>query len=78
MENLWKTNGFKAFLVLNLMNPIPNLMSPVFGFAAIRAGGEYLLMDLDLLGGYYCERGRMQANISLLQRSSQIQDFRHQ
>ena len=51
MENLWKTNGFKAFLVLNLMNPIPNLMSPVFGFAAIRAGGEYLLMDLDLLGG---------------------------
>jgi len=34
METQWKTNGFKAFLILNIMNPIPNLMNPIFGFAA--------------------------------------------
>ena len=42
MENPWKTNGFKAFLILNLMNRI-------FG-SAVKYLGEYLLMDLDLLG----------------------------
>jgi hypothetical protein len=42
MENPWKTNGFKAFLILNLINPI-------FG-SAVKYLGEYLLMDLDLLG----------------------------
>ena len=43
MEN---TDGFKAFLILNLMNPIPNLMNPIFGFAAHYLGGENLLKDL--------------------------------
>ena len=29
-----KTHGFKAFLVLTFMNPIPNLVTLMFGFAA--------------------------------------------
>ena len=50
-ESHWKTNGFKAFLILNLMNPIPNLMNPMFCFRCSLFGGENLLMYLDLLGG---------------------------
>ena len=36
-ESHWKTNGFKAFLLLqvNLMNPIPNLMNPILFFLPI-------------------------------------------
>jgi len=34
MENQWKTSGFKAFLILNPMNFIPNLMNPNCGFVA--------------------------------------------
>ena len=50
MENKWKTNGFDAFLILNPMNPIPNLMNPIFGFADHYLGGGNLHMNLDLVG----------------------------
>ena len=41
-----RTNGFNTFLILNLMNPIPNLINPIFGFAAHYLGvnGEHLLI----------------------------------
>ena len=56
-ESHWKTNGSKTFIIINLMNPIPNLINPIFGFAAHCFGGWKPSQGLDLLwgGGYYLQ-----------------------
>jgi hypothetical protein len=56
MEKQWKTNGFKAFLILHVMNPITNLMNPIFGFAAGYLGmNAFSWIYIDL--GYSYELG---------------------